>query len=416
MENGKIAASDNLLSPCFFAVYYCFEEGCVIPESENETRIERLRARLRQAGIDGALFAYPIDVYYFAGTRQNSLLWVPAEGEPMLLARKSHARAAGECVISDVRPMPSSKEIAALFTGARRKVGLTFDVLPVQLYNFYAGLFPGREFVDISAVNRELRSVKSAWELEQVRASGRMLGEAFSSIPSFLAPGMREQDLAAELEYRLKKAGSEGRFRMRAFHQEIVGLAVSGENAALPGCFDGPVTGKGLSNAAPYGPSVDPIRENVPVIVDYAGVFHGYHVDMTRIFVIGALGPELKRAFDLSLEIQAWLVENMKPGSVSEELYAGAARIAGTAGLGDHFMGYPGEQAKFVGHGVGLELDELPVLAPKFKFPLQAGQTIAIEPKFSFPGEGVVGIENTYTITEAAPEKLTVLPDGVTYL
>src|SRR6185369_9875851 len=89
------------------------------------------------------------------------------------------------------------------------------------------------------------------------------------------------------------------------------------------------------------------------------------------------------------------------------ELWERARTMADEAGLGDRFMGPPGDQARFVGHGVGLELDELPVLAPGFKAPLREGMTIAIEPKFVFPGQGAVGIENTFLVTAQGGEKLT---------
>lgn len=388
----------------------------MIPKDETEKRISRLKGRLIEEGIDGALLVYPIDVYYFAGSRQNSALWVPADGEPMLLVKKSYARASQESTVKDVRPYPSSRDFPALFASGISKIGLTFDVLPVQQFLYYSGLLPGTEFVDISSMNREIRSIKSPWELGQLRASGRGLCDAFSQVPSILRPGMRELDMAAEFEYRLRKAGSEGHLRIRAFHQEIVGIAVGGENATVPGCFDGPVTGRGLSSAAPYGPSSDTIRKNSPIVIDYGAIFGGYIVDMTRIFVIGELDAGLKRAFEVSCEILAWITDRLRPGNICEDLYTGAVRIAEAAGLGDQFMGYPGEQARFVGHGVGLELDELPVLAQRFRAPLMAGQTIAIEPKFAFPGKGVVGIENTYAVHDAGCEKISDFPDDIVYV
>jgi Xaa-Pro dipeptidase len=388
----------------------------MVPKAESERRILRFQDRLREERIDGGLLVYPIDVYYFAGSRQNSALWVPADGEPVLLVRKSYERASKESAVKNVMPFPSSRDLPSLFAGNIRRIGLTFDVLPVQQFRYYSELLAGREFVDISGINRELRSVKSAWEIERLRASGKGLCGAFAQVPSFLRPGMRELDMAAEFEYRLRKAGSEGHLRIRAFHQEIVGIAVGGDNATLPGCFDGPVTGKGLSAAAPYGPSTDTIREGSPIMIDYGAIFDGYIVDMTRVFVFGELDPELRRAFDVSRDILAWIIDHLRPGSICEELYAGAVRIAGAAGIGDKFMGYPGEQAKFVGHGVGLELDELPVLAQRFGMPLIAGQTIAIEPKFAFPGKGVVGIENTYAVTGTGCEKITDFPDDIVYL
>jgi Xaa-Pro aminopeptidase len=288
--------------------------------------------------------------------------------------------------------------------------------MPVQYYNYYAGLLPGREFVDISLLNRELRSVKSPWEQERMRESGRRLAEIFSNIPSFLKRGMRELDLAAGMEYNLRKSGSEGAIRLRSFGQEIIGLASSGARAAHPGSFDGPVTGMGISASAPYGPSSCVIEENVPIIVDYSGTFNGYMMDMTRIFVFGDLDIVMKRAFDTALKIQSWVAENLRPGMICEDLYFGSLRMAEESGLGAQFMGNPDEQAKFVGHGVGLELDELPVLAKGFTAPLVEGQAVALEPKFIFPGRGVVGIENTWLVTARGGEKLTILPDDVVYL
>ena len=385
----------------------------MLTRMESEQRIIRLQRELREKGIDGALLVYPIDVYYFAGTRQNSVLWVPADGNPRLFVRKSLSRAMTESLVEDTRAFPSSKDFPALFGDEARRVGLAFDVLPVQQYNYFAKLLPGREFVDIAAINRELRSVKSDWELAKMHASGARLCEVFRQVPGFLKEGMRELDLAAEFEYRLRKEGSEGYVRMRAFNQELFqGLAVSA-TATQPGFFDGAVTGRGLSSASPHGASLEPIAANMPILVDYTGIFSGYIVDMTRIFVIGSLSAELEQAFSTAIAIQQYLVENLKPGAVCEELFLKAADMAEAAGLGRNFMGAPGENARFVGHGVGLELDEFPVLAQGFKAPLQAGQTIAIEPKFVFPGQGVVGIENTFAVSDRGGVKLTDLADEI---
>lgn len=388
----------------------------MITASEAKQRITNMQAMLKDKGLDGALFIFPIDVYYFSGTRQNSTLWIPAEGEPLLLVRKSLARAREESALADIRPFPSSKDFPSLFDERVQKIGFTFDVAPVQQLNYYGKLLGKREFVDISPLNRELRSVKSAFELEQLRLSGSKLCSVFSQVPQFLRTGMREIDLAAEFEYRLRKAGNEGFVRMRAYNQELfMGLAVSAGGPSY-GFFDGAVTGRGLSNASPHGASTEVIADNVPVLLDYTGVFNGYITDMTRIFVLGSLDPELHRAFIVAQEIQDTLQRALKPGAICEELFFMAANMAEQAGLGKNFMGMPGEQARFVGHGVGLELDEFPVIAQGFKVPLQAGQTIAIEPKFVVPGKGVIGIENTFSVTVNGGDKLTDLADDIVFL
>lgn len=389
----------------------------MLTRMESEQRIIRLQHELKSNGIDGALLIYPIDIYYFTGTRQNSTLWIPADGNPRLFVRKSLSRAQAESVIEETRAFPGSKEFPALFGDEVKKIGITFDVVPIQQYNYYAKLLPGREFVDISGINREIRSAKSDWELGRLRHSGAHLCAVFRQVPDFLKAGMRELDLAAEFEYRLRKEGSEGYVRMRAFNQELFqGLALSAATAGQPGFFDGAVTGRGLSSASPHGASTEVIAADTPVLIDYTGIFNGYIVDMTRIFVIGTLSPELKHAFATALAIQNAVRENLKPGAVCEELFLSAAAMAEAAGLGKNFMGAPGENARFVGHGVGLELDEFPVLAQGFKAPLRVGQTIAVEPKFVFPGQGVIGIENTFAVTEAGGVKITDLDDEIVYL
>ncbi|MFZ4525025.1 MAG: M24 family metallopeptidase [Chlorobium sp.] len=388
----------------------------MMTQTESQQRIVRLQAMLRSKGVQAALLILPIDVYYFAGTRQNAILWVPADGQPILLVRKSLSRAKEESPIADIRPFPSSKEFAVVFNGEQLSIGMTFDAVPVQQHSFYTRALPGRSFVDISMIVREVMSVKSPFELEQLRYSASKLASVFAEVPQFLKAGMRELDLSVEMEYRLRTAGHEGYIRMRAFNQELFfGLAVSA-SGVNGGFFDGPVTGKGLSSASPHGASYDVIQVNQPILMDYVGVFNGYIADMTRMFVIGTLDPELQRAFGVAIDIQEMVRQAMKPGAICEELFLAAAARAEEAGLGSSFMGMPGEQAKFVGHGVGLELDQLPVLAKGFAVPLQSGQVVAVEPKFVIPGKGVIGIENTFVVTDEGGLRLSDFSDEIVFL
>ena len=388
----------------------------MLNQSESQQRVQQLQERLRNKGVQAALLLMPIDIYYFAGTRQNAALWIPADGQPLLLVRKSFVRAKEESPLADIRPFPSSRELATLFGGEHETVGITFDAVPIQQQAYYTKVLAGRNFVDISMIVREQRSVKSPFEIEQIRFSATNLASVFAEVPQFLKAGMRELDLAAEMEYRLRRRGHEGYVRMRAFNQELFGGMAVSTGAAGGGFFDGAVTGKGLSSASPHGASYDEIRVNEPVLLDYAGVFNGYIIDMTRIFVIGSLDPELQRAFDVSISIQEEVRRSMVPGAICEEIYLHAAKMAVEAGLGGCFMGIPGEQSKFVGHGVGLELDELPVLAQGFAVPLQAGQVVAVEPKFVMPGKGVIGIENTFVVTDDGGARTTDFSDEIVFI
>jgi len=384
----------------------------VTPAAECARRAEALRVHLGAEGLDGALLLHATDVLYLAGTRQNAALWLPAAGEPVLLVRKSLSRARSESPLAEVRPFPPSKELRAAL-GAPARVGFTPDVVPAAVERFWAKALSA-ELRDVSGALRAQRSVKSAWELERMRETAALLCGVFAEVPRFLAAGMREVDLAAEIEYRMRRAGNEGSPRLRGYNQEFfMGLAIAAGSSTAASYFDGPVTGRGLSASSPLGASTDPVPRDAPVLLDYTAMKGGYVTDMTRIAVVGQLGPGLSRAFDVALAIQGELSRGLVPGAVPSALWERAVAMAGDAGLSGCFMGPPGSQARFVGHGVGLELDELPVLAPGFDAPLQAGQVVALEPKFVLPGEGAIGIENTWAVGERGGERLTVLPDAI---
>jgi Xaa-Pro aminopeptidase len=388
-------------------------EASILPAAESARRLGLLQRGLDVAGLDGALLLQAVDVLWISGTRQNAALWVPAAGAPLLLVRKSLERARAESPLDRVVPFPPSRELGGLL-GPARRVGLTLDAVPVATHQFWARALPGAEWADVSGLLRDIRSVKSAWELERMRDTARLLGGVFREVPSFLRAGMREVDLSAEIEVRMRRAGNEGSPRVRGFNQEFfMGLAIAGGAATAPSYFDGPVTGRGLSPSSPLGASVDVIARDVPVLLDYTAIRGGYITDMTRIAVCGRLAPELERAFRVARDIQDELAAGLVPGELPSRLFATALSRAEEAGLGDRFMGPPGAQARFVGHGVGMELDELPVLAPGFDAPLRAGQVVAIEPKFVFPGQGAVGIENTWAVGERGGDRITGLADDL---
>jgi Xaa-Pro dipeptidase len=385
-----------------------------IEKAEHLARVGRYQEALAGRGLAGALLLNAVDVYYLAGTRQNGALFVPAAGAPVLLVRKSLSRARAESAVADVRPFPPSKDLAAAL-GASGRIGAAFEAVPQGTLDWWRRNLPAADFVDAGAILREQRSVKSPAELAVMRDGAACICGAIGEIPRFLRAGMRELDLSAEIELRLRRNGNEGVPRLRGFNSELfIGLAIAGDGASDPGYFDGPMVGRGLSPARPQGASERIIREGEPVIVDFTSVHGGYTLDMTRTAVVGKLPAELVRAFELACAIQEDVARNLRPGVVPAALWERARATAERGGLGGNFMGPPGEQARFVGHGVGLELDELPVLAPGFDAPLQAGQTIAVEPKFVFAGVGGVGIENTFAVTESGGEKLTAaVPDEI---
>jgi Xaa-Pro dipeptidase len=384
------------------------------PSPEHRSRVARLQELLGSRGLQGALILHAVDLFYLSGTRQNGALFVPAAGEPILLVRKGLARARVESSIAEVRPFPASPDLASALD-ARGRIGATFDAVPAATLEWWRRQLPAAEMVDLSRPMRELRSVKSPIELATMREAGALLAGVLAGVPALLREGLREIDLSVEIEHRLRRAGNLGSPRLRGFNAELLmGLALAGDTAAEPGAFDGPVTGRGLHPSYPHGASQRPIRRGEPIFLDWTAVHGGYVADMTRVAVIGELEGELARAFEVAVAIQGELARALRPGAVGEALWERARQMAEDAGLGDRFMGPPGEQVRFVGHGVGLELDELPLLAPGQSAPLVAGQVVAMEPKFVFPGRGAIGIENTWAVSEHGGDRLTTpLEDDV---
>ncbi|WP_371380061.1 M24 family metallopeptidase [Sporomusa aerivorans] len=392
----------------------------VTPESEIKARIERFQSSLQAKEMPGAIILLNSDLFYFTGTVQNSVLYIPASGEPLLMVKKSVSRAQQESPLKNIIPIKSPKEIAGIIAEASGtspvKLGLELDVMPVNLYNTYKKIFPNAEFSDISPAVKEVRAVKSIYEIGLIRQALGVIDKAFSAIPSFLREGMLEIELAACFEAEMRKRGYSSCCKMRAFNQDFFfGNLCTGSSGAFPSFFDGPVGGMGVSLSQPQGAGWKKINRNEVVYVDYTCVIDGYTGDQTRIFCIGELSPRLVKAYEDALLIEAETIKAMKPGTPAEEPYLLAVKLAEELGYKDSFMGYKDDQVKFIGHGIGLELDEWPIMAKGLVAPIMPGMTFALEPKFVFP-EGAIGIENSYVMTEKGPESLSITPTTITYL
>lgn len=147
-------------------------------------------------------------------------------------------------------------------------------------------------------------------------------------------------------------------------------------------------------------------------MVDMGGNFYGYMGDMSRVFSIGKLPEKAYAAHQTCLDVQATVIEKAKPGAVCEDLYNTAIDIVTKAGFADYFMGVA-QKAKFIGHGIGLEINEAPVLAPRMKQELEPGMVFALEPKIVLPGVGPLGIENSWVVTADGVEKLTLCKEEI---
>lgn len=390
------------------------------------TRKERLQLKMKQKHIDVCLITQNVDLYYFTGSMQTGYLAIPTEGEAIFFVRRSVVRAQQESAIQ-VKALGSLREFEAalqesftkLFTEAKQTstkliFATEFDVLPVlQLQRLEAALAEVT-WVDGSMLVRETRMIKDNYEIGRIQEAARIIDIALEHAISHVREGMTEFALMSLIETTLRQQGHLGLMRMRGYNQEIItGMVGSGAAAAEPTYFDGPAGGRGLSPASPQSASRKQIQLNEPILVDIGCCIDGYVIDQTRTLVIGGLDDQLTQAYRVSESILLSTEERLRPGTMCDELYFKAMEQAAEAGLSEFFMGFGADQVKFLGHGIGLEIDELPVLAKGFKLPLEAGMVIAIEPKFTFPGRGVVGIENSYLITAQGFTKLTCSREGI---
>jgi Xaa-Pro aminopeptidase len=201
---------------------------------------------------------------------------------------------------------------------------------------------------------------------------------------------------------------------MRLWGSEMFyGHLMSGPTGAVPSFLSSPTGGTGASPAVAQGPGFKTIQRHEPVLVDYVFAYNGYLSDHARIFSLGSLPEELMDAHAAMLEIEQMIKKLAKPGAKSGEIYKRALEKTKALGYADHFMGVGPERIRFVGHGIGLEVDEFPFLAAGQQLELQAGMTIALEPKLIFPGKGVVGIENTHVVTDDGLDQLGQFPAEV---
>jgi Xaa-Pro aminopeptidase len=392
----------------------------ITPKSEIDTRITLLQEILTKKSLDGAIILLNTDMFYFTGTVQTSYLFVPMSGKPVLMIKKSLRRGKNESPLDIIVPISSPKEIPGILAEFAytnfNKIGLELDVLPMNLYKMYQKIFPNTEFSDISPAVKEIRAIKSPYEIELLRDALRVIDKAHLAVPSFLREGMMEIELAALFEAEMRKRGYSGCCKMRAFNQDFfLGNTCTGTSGAFPSFFDGPVGGPGVAATHPHGAGWKKVNRNEVVFIDYTCVINGYTGDQTRIFSIGELSPRMVKAFNDTLFIQAEVIKAIKPGTPAEEPYLLAVKLAEEMGYKDNFMGYMEDKVKFLGHGIGLELDEFPILAKGVKTPIMPGMTFALEPKFVFP-EGAIGTENSFVMTENGPEYLSITPEVITYV
>ena len=357
-----------------------------------------------------------VNLFYFTGTMQDGMLLIPRKEDAVFWVRRSYERALEESLFSQILPMVSFRDAAAGSGTTPETVHMETEIVPLALFSRFRKYFPAHDVKSADHQIAAVRAVKSAFELERMEASGsihkRVLEER---APVLLQEGISEATFASQLYPLMVEEGHHGIVRFGMFDTEILlGEIGFGENSLCPTYFNGPGGSRGLCPAVPLlGDSMRTLQNGDLVFVDIGCGFDGYHTDKTMTYVFrGSLPEEAILAHEQCVDIQNRMAQMLRPVAIPSEIYASIIDSAEPAFL-ENFMGYGGRPVKFLGHGIGLLIDELPVIAKGFDEPLTENMVFALEPKKGIKGVGMVGIENTFVVTPSGGRCLTGTHPGL---
>jgi Xaa-Pro aminopeptidase len=399
----KKPAFDSWYSPSF-------------PDGELERRVSFFKEQMGKMGIDCAFITQNADRYYYTATIQDGILMVHRDHQPVLFVRRTLSRAREESPLEHILELRRFEDIKLYMVDnnlTANMIGVTMDVIPAKLYLSITGLFPGASFIDVSGTVRMQRAVKSMYELALLREGGVRFDRVLEKLKGYIRVGISEYELYMIFTHLLQEEGSSLFVRTRTYNMEAEPKYIlSGDSAWKRSSMDSPTaSGDGISRAFPSGPGRREVRRNEPLIVDAVFVFEGYMVDCTRVYALGRLDSHFTKAHGVSMRCHELFKKKALPGTHIPGFYREILEYVRNEGLEDVFMG----GVKFIGHGVGLELDELPVIAERFEGYLQKGMVVAFEPKFVFR-DGCVGFENTYVIDDGNAQPLTHTPEEIQFL
>lgn len=392
----------------------------LLGHNEQQLRLAGVKAGMEAAGIEAAVIRTNTNIYYLTGRVFRGFIYIDLRYEsPLYFVRRPSTLTSSQPGV--LHHFKRTDEIAAILTGAYGNIpaATAFELDNIS-YNEALRLLGAfgltGELLNASPVLRSARAVKTERELELLRISGEKQTHVYERIPHLYQAGMSDIELQIEIERASRLHGCLGQFRIGGDEMELfMGNILTGNNADTPSPYDFSMGGAGLDPSLPVGADGTIIKPGVPVMVDINGNYTGYMTDMTRCYYTGVLSDEVLKANRLSAHICAELARMMVPGAKACDLYNRAYAIASEAGMADYFMGHR-YHAGFVGHGLGIEINELPVLAPRSRDILAKGNVIAVEPKFVLPHYGAVGIENTYIVGNDGGERITKASEEPTLL
>lgn len=378
---------------------------------EYRLRLDRIRSGMEAAGINAMLLSDNANLYYITSRVYAGYAYIPKHGLPIYFVRRP-VEMEGDGVVYIRKP----EEItASIGMSAPASIGLELDVTPYSTVTRLAKIFPGSELKNASTVMREVRAVKPPEALKMLRESGAKQTRVYKRIPGLFQEGMSDYDLQVAIENASRMQGCLGQFRISGDSMELyMGNILAGDNADAPSPYDFAMGGAGMDPSLPVGANGTLIKPGTTVMVDVNGNYNGYMTDMTRVFALGTIDPLAIKAHQCSIDIHHALCDMMRPGTPAKALWEKAEEIVGNAGLKPYYMGHR-QHAGFIGHGVGIEINELPVIAPRSRDVIQQYNVIALEPKFVIPKVGAVGIENTYIVHSDHVECITLAPEEIIY-
>ncbi|MHA2002997.1 MAG: M24 family metallopeptidase [Candidatus Thorarchaeota archaeon] len=383
-----------------------------LPKAEIDSRIARLKDHLKSAELDGALMMTTVELYYYSGIGTGGAVYVPAEDEPIRLVERNLDLVESYSLISEIKPMGRMSQLfQTLNVPSDARIAMEADVIPFSLMSFLQSKGDGIHFSDGSDMFRKIRSRKSDYEIELIEAAARIVDQSFEYCTEIATPEMTEIALSMRLDAWMVENGHAGFITTRSFTSEmlIYSYVVSSSGSTLNTFFT-PVSGVGLSLKYPLGPTRQKLGRNRPFLVDSCGNMKGYHSDTTRTFICGRFDDDLSNKLDSLSQVKNFLLREMKPGTNLGDLYGDVIELSIELGIHDQFMGVDENKVSFIGHGVGLELDELPIFYSKGP-DLEPGNVLACEPKIVTPGREVLGIEDTYVITSSGNRSLSIAPE-----
>lgn len=388
------------------------------PADEIKKRISRVQDEMNNKGITSAIILHNVGLFYLTGSVQRAGLFIPAEGDPIYMVEKNQERASIESPLQ-ITAIRNNKEVKDILHDRLHNVdivGFELDVLPVVVYEKWKSLLGLDRIVDISPYVKQLRMVKSAFELEQIKLSGEIVAKVFRKAGELIHADAKEVDVAAALEAEGRKLGHQGILRMRGLNQEMLNIYITHgySGTVFSGC-DVPISGFGVTHAIAQGPSIQTFKRDLPILIDYGSGYNGYITDETRVYVIGKMTDRFEKAYYTAREIIEDAGFIGREGVDATEIYTRAVHLAKKAHLDEYFMGHEAGKVSFIGHGLGLEINELPVITARHHITLQKGMVFAYEPKFIFPGVGAIGIEVDFIVQDDHLERVTDYPIDIHY-